>query len=76
LDVASSTLLSRRCFIILASLLPSGCVSAAPDTHGPSATQAEPIRLDTADPRYAPYLTLVRDKIQSNWRYPCIEAAR
>jgi TonB family protein len=43
-----------------------------PGKRGPDMTRAAPIPLDTVDPKYANYLNLVRDKIRSNWRYPCV----
>jgi hypothetical protein len=50
--------------LALAMVVMAGCASAPgdPARRGP----AESIAIDTVDPRYAPYLTLVRDKIRSN----------
>jgi TonB family protein len=71
--VTSSIDLRRWCLLALAMVVMAGCASAPgdPARRGP----AESIAIDTVDPRYAPYLTLVRDKIRSNWRYPCIKNA-
>lgn len=73
--MASSARLNRRRFISLASIFLSGCVSAPPSKPGRDVTQTEPIPLDTVDPRYAAYLTLVRDKIKSHWLYPCVKSS-
>ena len=73
--MASSARLNRRRFISLASVFLSGCVSAPPSKPGRDVTQTEPIPLDTVDPRYAAYLTLVRDKIKSHWLYPCVKSS-
>jgi TonB family protein len=75
LDFASAARLSRRRFVILVSILLSGCASAPPVNPGQGLTQGEPIRLDTVDPKHAAYLTLVRQKIEANWRYPCVKSA-
>jgi TonB family protein len=71
--LTSSIHLRRWCWLALATVVLTGCAST---TGGPTRPDpAEPVALDTGDPRYAPYLTLVRDKIRSNWRYPCITNA-
>jgi TonB family protein len=38
-------------------------------------TQGEASVSDAWAPEHAPYLTLVREKIRSHWRYPCVKDA-
>src|SRR5262249_54105633 len=46
--------------------------SAPSGKPGSDLAQVEPIPIDSRNPKHAAYLTLVRDKIKSNWGYPCV----
>ena len=35
--------------------------------------EAEPIPIDSRDPRYSRYLSWVRDMIKAKWGYPCVQ---
>ena len=61
-------------FAWLATAVFSGCASFSGEQSARD-PQGKPITLDTVDPRFTPYLTLVHDKIRSNWRYPCVTNA-
>ncbi|HEV8583804.1 MAG TPA: TonB C-terminal domain-containing protein [Methylomirabilota bacterium] len=51
--------------------MPITSLSTAPGTPDRGGIRGDTIPLDTADPNIGSYLALVRDKIKSNWRFPC-----
>jgi hypothetical protein len=63
--------MTRRQFVWLASVVLAGCASFSgrQSVRDPRVT---PVTIDNPDPRFAPYLRLVGEKIRSNWPYPCV----
>src|SRR5437899_8398075 len=69
-----STLVNRRVFVFVACVLIAGCASAPPGNLAPDRVEGESIPLDSTNPKYKDYLALVREKIKSNWGYPCVKS--
>ena len=59
----------------LAALFLWGCASGPATTGERAVARDQPISLDATDPRYAAYLTLVRDRIKAHWLYPCVKSS-